>query len=126
MLSRNGRRYEYTGQTTIRSGAEVRVETSKKDLSLSLREMDNGSWVIFELPGFSAATGGEQKPSLAALREASQTSYYSEKGKLWAKLVVDNSAGQTIMIGRPGAGVSTVGPGPGGAFAAGAGLTVSR
>jgi cell migration-inducing and hyaluronan-binding protein len=126
MLSRNGRRYEYTGQTTIRSGAEVRVETSKKDLALSLREMDNGSWVIFELPGFSAATGGEQKASLAALREASQTSYFSDKGKLWAKLVVDNSAGQTVTIGRPGAGVSTVGPGPGGAFAAGAGLTVTR
>jgi cell migration-inducing and hyaluronan-binding protein len=126
MLSRNGRRYEYTGQTTIRSGAEVRVETSKKDLALSLREMDNGSWVIFELPGFSAATGGEQKASLAALREASHTSYFSDKGKLWAKLVVDNSAGQTVTIGRPGAGVSTVGPGPGGAFAAGAGLTVTR
>ncbi|HZF45353.1 MAG TPA: G8 domain-containing protein, partial [Sphingomonadaceae bacterium] len=40
MLSRNGRRWEYTGQTTIRSGAEVRVETGKKDLSLSLAEMD--------------------------------------------------------------------------------------
>ena len=126
MLSRNGRRYEYTGQTTIRSGAEVRLETSKKDLSLSLREMENGSWVIFELPGFSAATGGTQQTSLAALREASQTSYFSDKGKLWAKLVVDNTAGQTVTIGRPGAGVSTVGPGPGGAFAAGAGLTVTR
>jgi cell migration-inducing and hyaluronan-binding protein len=126
MLSRNGRRYEYTGQTTIRSGAEVRIETSKKDLSLSLREMENGSWVIFELPGFSAATGGEQKGSLAALREASQTAYFNDKGKLWAKLVIDNAAGQTVTIGRPGAGVSTVGPGPGGAFAAGAGLNVSR
>jgi cell migration-inducing and hyaluronan-binding protein len=126
MLSRNGRRYEYTGQTTIRSGAEVRLETSKKDLSLSLREMENGAWVIFELPGFSAATGGAQASSLAALREAKQTSYFSDKGKLWAKLVVDNSAGQTVTIGRPGAGVSTVGPGPGGAFAAGAGLTVTR
>ncbi len=126
MLSRNGRRYEYTGETTIRSGAEVRVETSKKDLSLSLREMDDGSWVIFELPGFSTAAGGAQTSSLAALREASQTSYFNDKGKLWVKLVVNNAAGQTVTIGRPGAGVSTVGPGPGGAFAAGAGLNVSR
>ncbi|MBO9575023.1 MAG: hypothetical protein J7494_04755, partial [Sphingobium sp.] len=126
MLARNGRRYEYTGQTTIRSGAEVRVETGKKDLALSLNEMDDGSWVIFELPGFSTATGGVQQDSLAALRAATKTSYFTDKGKLWVKLVVDNSAGQTVALGRPGAGVSTVGPGPGGTFAAGAGLTASR
>ncbi|OJW57629.1 MAG: hypothetical protein BGO57_00395 [Sphingomonadales bacterium 63-6] len=126
MLSRNGRRWEYTGQTTIRSGAEVRVETGKNDLSLSLAEMDDGSWVIFELPGFTNAAGGAQKPSLAALREAGETSYFSENGTLWAKLVVDNAAGKTITVGTPGAGVSTVGPGPGGAFAAGARLDVSR
>ena len=126
MLSRNGRRFEYTGETTIRSGAEVRVETSRKDLSLSLREMDDGSSVIFELPGFSAAAEGVQEPSLAALRGASKTSYYSEGGTLWAKLVVDNAAGQSVTVGTPGAGVSTVGAGPGGAFAAGARLDVSR
>src|SRR6185369_15649462 len=67
MLSRNGRRFEYTGETTIRSGADVRVETSRKALSLSLREMDDGSSVVFELPGFSTAAGGVQKTSLAAL-----------------------------------------------------------
>jgi len=126
MLSRNGRRYEYTGETTIRSGAEVRVETSRKSLSLSLREMDDGSWVIFELPGFSTAAGGVQQPSLAALRDAKVTSYYYEGGTLWAKLVVNNAAGLSVAVGTPGAGVSTVGSGPGGAFAAGAGLTVSR
>ena len=127
MLSRNGRRWEYTGQTTIRSGAEVRVETSRKDLSLSLNEMDDGSWVIFELPGFTtAAAGGEQQSSLAALRDAGKTSYYKDGDTLWVKLVVDNAAGHTVTVGTPGAGVSTVGPGPGGAFAAGASLDVSR
>jgi cell migration-inducing and hyaluronan-binding protein len=126
MLSRNGRRFEYTGETTIRSGAEVRVETGRKSLSLSLREMDDGSSVIFELPGFAAAAGGAQTSSLAALREARKTSYYSEGGTLWAKLVVDNAAGQKVTVGTPGAGVSTVGAGPGGAFAAGARLDVSR
>jgi cell migration-inducing and hyaluronan-binding protein len=126
MLSRNGRRWEYTGQTTIRSGAEVRVETSRADLSLSLREMDDGSSVIFELPGFSTATGGVEKPSLEALREAAETSYYKAEGTLWAKLVIDNSAGQSVIIGRPGAGVSTVGTGPGGAFDAGASLEVRK
>jgi cell migration-inducing and hyaluronan-binding protein len=126
MLSRNGRRFEYTGETTIHSGAEVRVETGRKALSLSLREMDDRSWVIFELPGFSTAAGGVPQSSLAALREAGQTSYYGKDGTLWVKLVVDNAAGRTVTIGKPGAGVSTVGPGPGGAFAAGAGLDVSR
>jgi hypothetical protein len=126
MLSRNGRRFEYTGETTIRSGAEVRVETGRKSLSLSLREMDDGSWVIFELPGFSTAAGGGQKSSLAALREASQTSYYSEGGTLWVKLVVDNAAGQSVAVGTPGAGVRTGGSGPGGAFAVGARLDVSK
>lgn len=126
MLSRNGRRWEYTGQTTIRSGAEVRVETSRDALSLSLLEMGDGSWVIFELPGFTTTAGGQPQASLAALREAGQTAFYSENGTLWVKLVVDNSAGQHISIGRLGAGVSTVGPGPGGTFGAGATLAVSR
>jgi cell migration-inducing and hyaluronan-binding protein len=126
MLSRNGRRWEYTGQTTIRSGAEVRVETARKDLSLALREMDDGSWVIFELPGFGTATGGAEKSSLEELRAASETSYFRDGDKLWAKLVVDNAAGQTVTVGTPGFGVSTVGTGPGGAFDAGARLEVGK
>jgi cell migration-inducing and hyaluronan-binding protein len=126
MLSRNGRRWEYTGQTTIRSGADVRVETGKKDLSLSLTEMDDGSSVVFELPGFATASGGLQQASLAALRDARATSYFKDGNTLWAKLVVDNAAGRSVSVGTPGAGVSTVGPGPGGAFAAGARLDVSR
>jgi cell migration-inducing and hyaluronan-binding protein len=93
MLQRKGKRFEYNGETTIGSGAEVRVETSRDALTLSLTEMDDGSWVILELPGFTAATGAAQASSLAALREARQTSYYNDNGTLWAKLVVDNAAG---------------------------------
>jgi cell migration-inducing and hyaluronan-binding protein len=126
MLSRNGRRFEYTGETTIRSGAEVRLETSRQALSLSLREMDDGAWVIFELPGFTTPAGGVEQASLDALRAATQTSYFRAEGTLWVKLVVDNAAGINVTIGRPGAGVSTVGTGPGGAFQAGASLDVSR
>ncbi|MEO6152077.1 MAG: hypothetical protein ABIT09_03955, partial [Croceibacterium sp.] len=126
MLSRNGRRWEYTGQTTIRSGAEVRVETARKALSLSLNEMDDHSWVIFQLPGFTTTAGGAPQASLAALRAANGTSYFKDGTALWVKLVVDNAAGATVTLGRPGAGVSTVGPGPGGAFPAGASLDVSR
>ena len=126
VLSRNGRRFEYTGETTIRSGAEVRVETSRAALSLSLREMDDGSWVIVELPGFTTSGGGVEQPSLAALRAASETAWFRDGETLWVKLVVDNAAGLNVAIGRPGAGVSTVGTGPGGAFVAGASLEVSR
>jgi cell migration-inducing and hyaluronan-binding protein len=126
MLSRNGRRWEYTGQATIRSGAEVRVETARPSLSLTLNEMDDGAWVIFQLPGFTTSAGGAPQASLDALRAAQATSYFKDGATRWFKLGVDNSAVATVTLGRPGAGVSTVGPGPGGAFAAGASLDVSR
>jgi cell migration-inducing and hyaluronan-binding protein len=121
ILQRDGRRFEYVGETTIGSGAEVRVETSRKSLSLSLTEMDDGSSVILELPGFTAATGGVEKSSMAELREAHQTSYYSKDGTLWAKLVVDNAAGLTVSSGSnapPGFGAR--------ALPVGASLEVSK
>jgi cell migration-inducing and hyaluronan-binding protein len=92
MLARNGRRWEYTGGTTIRSGAEVRVETSRRAMTLSLAEMDKGSWVMFELPGFAVTAAGEQQDSLEALRSASTTSYFKSDTALWVKLVADNVA----------------------------------
>jgi len=96
ILQRGGRRFEYTGETTLGSGAEVRVETARETLSLSLTQMDDGSSVILELPGFAAASGAAQASSLAELREARQTSYFSDGETLWAKLVVDNAAGLTL------------------------------
>jgi len=96
ILQRNGRRFEYTGETTIGSGAEVRVETSRDRLSFSLTEMDDGSSIIFELPGFTAATGGAEQASLDALRAANATSYFKDANSLWVKLVVDNAAGLTL------------------------------
>src|SRR5690606_6445265 len=105
MLSRNGRRWEYTGQTTIRSGADVRVETGREALSLSLSEMEPGSWVVFELPGFSTATAGAEQRNLDALRSADGSAYYMdrERGTLWVKVVA--SAGAP-MGGGPGGGNS--------------------
>jgi len=126
MMSRNARRFEYTGETTIRSGAEVRLETSRPALSLSLREMDDGSSVIFELPGFTTAAGGAAAASLAALREAGETSYFNADGTLWVKLVVDNSTGLNVSAGGNGQGVSLTGTGPGGTFPAGGVIEVSR
>lgn len=101
-LIRNGRVFttgeggffgEGIGNTTIRSGTEVRAETDSSSLNLSLSELDNGSWVIFELPGFATASTGTEQRSLDALRNASDTSYYSGDDTLWVKLVVANSGG---------------------------------
>jgi cell migration-inducing and hyaluronan-binding protein len=52
--------------------------------------MDNGSWVIFELPGFTSTVGGTPQASLAALRAASTTSYFKDGKALWVKLVVED------------------------------------
>ncbi|HHX81596.1 MAG TPA: hypothetical protein GX696_01260, partial [Pseudomonadaceae bacterium] len=103
ILQRDGKRFEYTGQATIGSGAELRVETSRDTLSLSLSEMDEGSWLLFELPGFNSTATGVEKSSLAALRDASDTSYYKDDNSLWVKLVVTdaNNEGPVVeAVGR--------------------------
>jgi hypothetical protein len=69
-----------------------------------VKELDQGSWVIFELPGFTTADSGTSVNSLDAFRKASATSYYKGNGSLWVKLV---STGDVLGSG-PGKG-----PGPG-------------
>ena len=103
ILSRNGNRYEYNEEATVQSGAELRVETSRKTLSLALREMDKGSFVILELPGFAAAGGGTPQASLAALRTAQTTSYFKDGNTLWVKLVVEDAAPKGPVVVRVGA-----------------------
>ena len=90
-LSRNGRTFDYRGQTTIRSGAEITVDTARESLPLRLSSMDDGSWVMLKLPGFTAADAGEEQSSLDALRKASNMSYYTDGNTLWVKLFNDNS-----------------------------------
>jgi cell migration-inducing and hyaluronan-binding protein len=85
-LSRNGREFDYRGQTTIRSGVELKVDTARDSLPLRLSSMDDGSWVVLELPGFATADAGAQQTSLAALRAAGETSYYKDGDALWIKL----------------------------------------
>jgi len=102
ILQRKGRRFEYTGETTIGSGAELRVETARDKLSLSLREMDQGSFVMFELPGFATAAGGTQQGSLAALRDANSTAYYKDGDKLWVKLMVEDAAHKGPVVEQVG------------------------
>ena len=74
-------------------------------MSLILTEMDSGSWVIFELPGFTTAASGTEQGSLDALRKASDTSYYKGKDALWVKVV---STGEGARIAGPGAGGTSV------------------
>jgi cell migration-inducing and hyaluronan-binding protein len=76
--------------------------------------MDDGSWVIFELPGFTTAASGQEVSSLAGLREVSETAYYTDGDTLWVKLVVDNESNATT---------STTGPA---GFAGGTRVEVSR
>jgi cell migration-inducing and hyaluronan-binding protein len=88
-LVRNGKEFKITGnQSTVRAGTEIRVKTERPEVSLSLAEMDQGSWVIFELPGFTKAASGTEQPSMDALRKANATSYFRGGDALWVKLVV--------------------------------------
>jgi len=91
ILSRNGKEYNLTG-TNVRAGTEIKVTTERPTVALSLTELDAGSWVIFELPGFTTAASGTPQDSLDALRKASATSYYKGKDALWVK-VISNGEG---------------------------------
>src|SRR4051812_27002104 len=63
ILSRNGKNYDLTA-TTVRSGTEIKVATERPAVSLTLTELDPGSWVVFELPGFTTAASGAATDSL--------------------------------------------------------------
>jgi len=75
-------------------------------VNINVKELDAGSWVMFELPGFTTASTGTEQSSLDALRKASTTSYYKGNGSLWVKVV---STGDVLGSGPgqgPGAGDS--------------------
>jgi cell migration-inducing and hyaluronan-binding protein len=78
------------------------VTTERPSLPLTLTEMDAGSWVIFELPGFTTAASGAPQSSLDALRKAGDTSYFKDKDALWVKVVSTGDPGN----GAPGGGTS--------------------
>ena len=75
-------------------------------MSLILTEMDAGSWVIFELPGFTTAASGTEQSSLEALRAASATSYYKGTDALWVKVVSNGNGARGPILGGPGGGTS--------------------
>lgn len=106
VLSRNGKAFTANGATNVRAGTEYKVTTERPSLSLSVSELDAGSWVMFELPGFTTASAGTAVDSLDALRKANTTSYYKGNGSLWVKLV---SSGDILGSGPnsgPGGGAS--------------------
>ena len=75
-------------------------------MNINVKELDAGSWVIFELPGFTTAASGTAQDSLDALRKASATSYYKGNGSLWVKLVSTGDILGTGPTQGPGGGVS--------------------
>ena len=103
VVSRNGKEFTLTGETPVVAGTEFKVVTERPTLPISLSHMDSGSWLIFELPGFTTAASGAQTDSLDALRKATATSYYKGNGSLWVKVV---SAGAGQGVGGFGGGGS--------------------
>jgi len=98
-LVRNGKEFKISGdQSTVKAGTEIEVKTERQEVTLSLAEMDEGSWVIFKLPGFASAASGTKQSSLNALRQAKETSWFRDGDAVWIKLV----AGPPVMpIIRP-------------------------
>jgi cell migration-inducing and hyaluronan-binding protein len=105
VVSRNGKSLTLTAETNIRAGSEVKVDTQRPTVALRLSEMEKGSWVMFQLPGFTTAASGAPQDSLDALRKAGATAYYKDKDALWVKVV---SSGEGARLGGPGAGGTSV------------------
>jgi cell migration-inducing and hyaluronan-binding protein len=103
VLSRNGKTFTVTQNSNVRAGTEIKLTTERPSVSLNLAELDSGSWVIFELPGFTKAAAGAEQSSLDALRKASDTSYYKGKDALWVKMV---SNGNGARVAIPGSGTN--------------------
>jgi cell migration-inducing and hyaluronan-binding protein len=82
-----------TGETFVIAGTEIKVTTERPNLPLSVSQLESGSWVIFQLPGFTTAASGTEQSSLDALRTASTTSYFKDKDALWVKVVAAAAAG---------------------------------
>ncbi len=98
-LIRNGKEFKISGdQSTVKAGTEIKVQTERPEVTLSLAEMDKGSWVIFELPGFAKAASGTEQRSMNALRQANETSWFRDGNTVWVKLV---AAPPVMKIIRP-------------------------
>jgi cell migration-inducing and hyaluronan-binding protein len=86
-ISRNGNEFISSGETNVRAGSEYTVTTEGDSVNIRVMELDAGSWVMFELPGFTTAAAGNEQGSLDALRNASETSWFKGNDALWVKIV---------------------------------------
>ena len=77
------------------------MTTERPTVSLSVTELDKGSWVIFQLPGFTTAASGTPQDSLDALRKASDTSYFKDKDALWVKVVSPVTPATAPLVVEP-------------------------
>ena len=102
----------------MHAGAEYKVTTERPALNLNVSELDAGSWVMFQLPGFTSAASGTAQDSLDALRKATATYYYKGNGELWVKLVSSGdilgsgptagpSGGATLQVSRDAGAATT-------------------
>jgi cell migration-inducing and hyaluronan-binding protein len=100
-LSRDGKTVVMANnEVNIHAGTEIKVTTDRPTLDLHLTELDKGSWVLFELPGFASASG-KAEDSLDAVRKSDVTAYYKDGDALWVKVV---SNGEGARIAGPDAG----------------------
>ena len=107
MLSRNGKDYTVTN-SNVRADTEIKVTTERPTMSLNLTELDKGSWVLFELPGFTKAASGKEEDSLDALRKASDTAYFKDKDALWVKVVSTGPPSAASRLANPFAGGTSI------------------
>lgn len=105
ILSREGKDFAFIGETNVRAGTEITVRTERPSVELRVSELDEGSWVLFELPGFASVSSGDEVASIDALHKAQGTSFFKSKDGLWVKLV---STGQGARSAGPSAGNTKV------------------
>ena len=82
------------------------MTTEREELSLALSQFNDGSWVIFELPGFTTAATGTEQRSLNALRAANDTSYFQDEDALWVKVVTSGDRAPGASYGSGSIDVS--------------------
>jgi cell migration-inducing and hyaluronan-binding protein len=108
VLSRNGRKLNLSGDITVLAGTEIRAESEAPSLNVRVSEMEPGSWMIVELPGFTTAASGEAQTSLQALRSATSNSYFKGEGTLWVKVVSNGGGARPGPAGRGGVAPSSI------------------
>ena len=57
VLSRNGKEFTADGETNVVAGSEYKVTTERPSVNIMVKELDAGSWVMFELPGKGPGRG---------------------------------------------------------------------